>query len=108
MKLSLLAAAAAVGAMALSACTTGDMYGPPYGYADIDYGGYYDGYYGPFIGGYWGPDGYFYYPDRGRYHRDRGHHFRREGGPGYNPIHGHAPPPASPSHGHRGSPGPRP
>ena len=97
MKPSLLIAAA-LGTLALSACASDDEYyygyGPPMGYADLDYSGWYDGYYGPFVGGYWAPGGVFYYYDRhsGRYHRDHGHHFSRERAPGYNPIHGHAPP----------------
>lgn len=97
MKLSLLAAAAAVGAITLSGCVSDGVYGPPPRYADVDYGGYYDGYYGPFTGGYWGSGGIFFYLDQatGRYHRDSGRHFRREGGPGFNPIQGRAPPPMS-------------
>jgi hypothetical protein len=110
----LLAGAAALSALTLSGCMTDDLYGPPVGYADIDYGGYYDGYYGPFLGGYWGPSGLFYYPDHrtGRFHPDTGHHFRRDARPGFNPIHGHAPPAAG--HGqqggseHRRGPGPHP
>ncbi|MGC1271505.1 MAG: hypothetical protein WA842_13015, partial [Croceibacterium sp.] len=120
MKHSLLAAAAAAaaGAIALSGCVSDDPYGPPRGYADVEYGGYYDGFYGPFSGGYWGPSGLFYYFDHGtgRYHRDSGHHFRREGAPGFDPIHGRAPPAASrgrpnrpgPNVGPSPSPGPGP
>ena len=94
MKHAFLAAATAVGAIALSGCVTDGVYGPSYGYADVEYGGYYDGYYGPFSGGYWGPRGIFYYSDgaTGRYRPDNARHFRREGAPGFNPIHGRAPP----------------
>lgn len=105
MKHSLVAGIAVLGALALSACMTDDMYGPPPGYADVDYAGYYDGYYGPFSGGYWGPSGLFYYLDQGsgRFHPDRGRHFRHDGQSGFNPIHGHAPPVAG--RGHQGGPG---
>lgn len=86
--------AAFVLAAGISACTTEEAYyGPPSGFADVDYDGYYDGYYGAFYGGYWGPDGSFYYWDKGHqhYHRDGGGHFRRQGGSGFTQIHGHAP-----------------
>ena len=113
MKRSLLAGIAVAGALVLSGCMTDDIYGPPLGYADIDYAGYYDGYYGPFSGGYWGPSGLFYYLDQssGRFHPDRGAHFRHDGRPGFNPIHGHAPPAAGrghhrPGQGHAPGPGP--
>jgi|GEM_PF-5474493 hypothetical protein len=68
-------------------------YGPPPPYADVNYDAYYDGYYGPFYGGYWGPGGQFYYwsQDHMHYHRDVGGHFSRQGGAGFNAIHGHAP-----------------
>jgi hypothetical protein len=76
----------------------------PYGpYAGVEYDAFYDGYYGPFNGGYWGPGGYFFYADRDgrRFHRDQAGHFRHQGGQGFNPIHGRAPPA-------RGTGGPRP
>lgn len=100
MKPRLLAAAVALGAIALSGCVTDGTYGPPHGYADVEYGGYYDGHYGAFSGGYWGPSGLFYYfnPGTGRYHRDNGRHFRREQTPGFGPIQGRAPPPAVRGH----------
>ncbi len=114
MKNFLLAGVAALGALAISGCMSEDLYGPPVGYADVEYGGYYDGFYGPFYGGYWGPGGLFYYQDQGtgRFHRDAARHFRRDGGPGFNPIHGHAPPATGhsrqggPQHG--SGPGPHP
>ena len=86
-----LAATALLMSIGLTACAE-DYYGPPAGYADVDYDAYYDGHYGPFYGGYWGPDA-FYYSDRGghHFHRDAGGHFRRSGGAGFNAIHGHAP-----------------
>jgi hypothetical protein len=54
------------------------------------YDGYYDGYYGGFNDGYWGNDGFFWYSGRDQvWHRDEDRHFRREGGSGFNPVHGH-------------------
>ena len=96
MKLRLIALAGACAVMTgLSACASVDnaYYGPPGPYADVDYDGYYDGYYGPFAGGYWGPGDQFYYWNQGHghYHVDSGAHFRRQGGAGFNAIHGHAP-----------------
>jgi len=80
--------------VALTACATDEAYyGPPVPYANVDYDAYYDGYYGPFNGGYWGPGNNFYYWDQGHqhYHHDNGGHFRRNGGPGFHSIRGHAP-----------------
>jgi hypothetical protein len=95
-------AIASTAALLLASCADEYGYGPPAGYADVDYTAYYDGYYGPFYGGYWGPSGYFYYYDGShRYHRDSGHHFRRDGvGGRYRPVQGHAPGPR----GHGGGP----
>jgi hypothetical protein len=101
MKHPLLAAAAwAVALGGLAGCASEYAYGPPPRYADVDYMGYYDGYYGPFVGGYWGPSGHFYYSEgaSGRYHRDSHRHFRMDGGPGFQPIQGHAPPAAPRGH----------
>jgi hypothetical protein len=54
------------------------------------YDGYYDGYYGGFNDGYWGNDGFFWYSGRDQvWHLDEDRHFRREGGSGFNPVHGH-------------------
>jgi hypothetical protein len=85
---------ASLGLASLGGCAEDGFYGSPPGYGGIDYGGYYDGYYGPYAGGYWGSSGLFYFLDRstGRYRPDSGRHFRREGGPGFSPIQGHAPP----------------
>jgi len=74
--------------LALLGGCAGDYYGYGGGVA-LGYDGFYDGYYGPFYDGYWARDGYFRYRDaRGRFHRDTGRHFRREGAPGFNPVHG--------------------
>ncbi len=116
MKRFLFAGASALSALVLSGCMTGDLYGPPPGYADVEFDGYYDGYYGEFPGGYWGPGGLFYYPDlrTGRFHPDRGGHVRHDARPGFNPIHGHAPPAGGhgpqggPGHGRSGGPSPHP
>ena len=99
MKVSALAAAAAVGtALLLGGCVDEYAYGPPVGYASVDYVGYYDGYDGPYDYGFWAPSGYFYYSDRnGRFHRDVGGHFSHTAGQGLHAISGHAPGP----HGHR-------
>ena len=88
MKVSALAAAAAVGtALLLGGCVDEYAYGPPVGYASVDYVGYYDGYYGPYDYGFWAPSGYFYYSDRnGRFHRDVGGHFSHTAGQGLHAI----------------------
>ena len=97
MKLRLIALAGTTAILTgLSACAYDEAYYGPVvpAYADIDYDAYYDGAYGPFVGGYWGPGDQFYYWDHnhGHYHRDVGNHFRRQGGAGFNAIHGHAAP----------------
>lgn len=96
LRLAALAGGLALG-MALSACAYDDgYYGPSAAYANVDYVAWYDGFYGPFYGGYWGPRGRFYYWDQAhhRYHRDVGHHFAHGNMPGFNAVHGRAPPPA--------------
>lgn len=108
MRRFLLASAGALSALTLAGCMGGDLYGPPPGYADVEYDGYYDGFYGPFPGGYWGPSGMFYYPDHrtGRFHPDIAHHVRRNPQPGFNPIHGRAP--SAAGRGRQGGHGPGP
>ena len=111
MKLRLIVLAGTMAAAAsLCACAYDGAYyyGPPVAYADMDYDVWYDGYYGPFYGGYWGPSGRFYYWDQHhmRYHRDAGRHFSRDGMPGYNAVHGHAPPAAGHGRGPSGGRGP--
>ncbi len=60
------------------------------GMGSTSYAGQYDGYDEPFLDGYRAGDRSFYYSATDhRFHREDGRHFRREAGPGIEPVHGH-------------------